>query len=129
MGGGAESASRRPLRRHFIGILHHSDSREGHASAGFAQMATIYDPPPNVRHKFAARRSRQAETPLAFCSVLLVLAKAAFPKMDYAGVDSLVIERLLTLAKDLNIILPATEEDELLSFKAARCIQAHLLLK
>ncbi|CAM9483357.1 unnamed protein product [Lampetra planeri] len=41
----------------------------------FAQMAAIYDPSSNVRHKFTARRRREAETPLAFCSALLSLAK------------------------------------------------------
>ncbi|CAN0118384.1 unnamed protein product [Lampetra fluviatilis] len=57
----------------------------------FAQIAAIYDPPSKVRHKFATRRRGETEMPLAFRSALLVLAKAAFPKMDHAGVDSLVL--------------------------------------
>ncbi|CAM9511783.1 unnamed protein product [Lampetra fluviatilis] len=95
----------------------------------FAQMTAIYDPPSNVCHKITTQRMGEAKMSLAFRSVLLVLAKAAFPKMDHAGVDSLVCKRLLTLAKDLNIVLPTTEEDDLFFLKVARCIQAHLLLK
>ncbi|CAM9704463.1 unnamed protein product, partial [Lampetra planeri] len=34
----------------------------------FAQMAAIFDPPSNVRHKFAARRRGETETPLTFRS-------------------------------------------------------------
>ncbi|CAM9350118.1 unnamed protein product [Lampetra fluviatilis] len=47
---------------------------------------------------------------LTFRSALLVLAKAAFPKIDHDGVNSLVLERMLTLAKDLNIVLPVVDE-------------------
>ncbi|CAN0025654.1 unnamed protein product [Lampetra fluviatilis] len=86
-----------------------------------AQIAAIYDPPSNVRHKFAARRRGEAGMPFAFRSALLALAKAAFPKMDHAGVDLLVLERLLMLARDLNIVLPAIEKDDLSSLKVVTC--------
>ncbi|CAM9676234.1 unnamed protein product [Lampetra fluviatilis] len=51
----------------------------------FAQMAAIYDPLSNVRHKFATRRSREADTPLTFRSALLALAKAATTRSAFAS--------------------------------------------
>ncbi|CAM9363417.1 unnamed protein product [Lampetra planeri] len=55
--------------------------------------------------------------------------KAAFPKMEAAGIDSLVMDRLLGLAKELNVALPASEENDPTSLVIARCIQSHLGLK
>ncbi|CAN0252099.1 unnamed protein product [Lampetra planeri] len=78
----------------------------------FAQMAAIYDPPSNVRHKFALRRWREAETPLAFRSALLSLGQAALPKMEQAGLDSLVLERILALAQELDVGGEVTQGDE-----------------
>ncbi|CAN0394835.1 unnamed protein product [Lampetra fluviatilis] len=71
----------------------------------------------------------EAETPLAFRSTLLSLVQAAFPKMARAGLDSLVLKRMLALAQEPGVVLPATEDDDLTSFKIARSIQAHLHLK
>ncbi|CAM9249991.1 unnamed protein product [Lampetra planeri] len=90
-------------------------------------MAAIYDPPLNVHHKFATRRKGEAETPLTFCSERLALAKAAFPRMDHDGIDTLVLERLLALAKDLNTVLPAI--DDLSSLKVAKYIQAQQIFQ
>ncbi|CAM9860251.1 unnamed protein product [Lampetra planeri] len=67
--------------------------------------------------------------PLAFHSALLALAKAAFPRMDHDGIDALDLERLLSLAKDLNTILPAVDDDDLSSLKVTKCIQAPQLLQ
>ncbi|CAM9336749.1 unnamed protein product [Lampetra fluviatilis] len=68
-------------------------------SQAYAQMAAIFDPPSNVHQKFATRRRGEIETPLTFCSVLISLAKATYPKMEQTGLDSLVLERLLPLAQ------------------------------
>ncbi|CAN0223551.1 unnamed protein product [Lampetra planeri] len=46
--------------------------------------------------------------------------------MDQAGYDLLVLEQLLALAHELDVVLPATEEDDLSSLRIARCIQAHI---
>ncbi|CAN0094240.1 unnamed protein product [Lampetra fluviatilis] len=59
-----------------------------------AQMAGIFDPPSNVRHKFAVRMQGETGTPLSFRSVLLSLAQAAYPKMDQAALDSLALFNL-----------------------------------
>ncbi|CAN0224060.1 unnamed protein product [Lampetra planeri] len=63
-------------------------------------MAAIFDPPSNVRQKFAKRRRGEIETPLTFRSALMSLAQAAIPKMEHAGLDSLVLERLLEVGSE-----------------------------
>ncbi|CAN0426972.1 unnamed protein product [Lampetra planeri] len=64
------------------------------------QMVGIFDPPSNVRIS-------------SLCDGgLMALAQAAYPRMDVDGLDSLVLERLLRLAKDPKVTLPATEDDE-----------------
>ncbi|CAM9553343.1 unnamed protein product [Lampetra planeri] len=57
---------------------------------------------------------------------LLVLGRAAYPKMDGAALDSLTLERLLSLARELSVVLAIAEEADLSSLKAIQCIQAHL---
>ncbi|CAN0395050.1 unnamed protein product [Lampetra planeri] len=94
-----------------------------------AEMGAIFDPPSKVRHKVAARWWGEADTPLAFRSALMSLATAAYPKMDHEGLDSMVLERMLSLAQELNVNLPATEEDDLSSLRVAWCLQAHFNLK
>ncbi|CAM9521725.1 unnamed protein product [Lampetra planeri] len=49
--------------------------------------------------------------------------------MDHDGLDSLVLEKLLALAKDLHIVIQAIDDADLCSLKVATCIQAHLLLQ
>ncbi|XP_078736050.1 interferon-induced very large GTPase 1-like [Lampetra fluviatilis] len=44
--------------------------------------------------------------------------------MDLDGINALVLERLLALTKDLNIVLPVMDDDDLSSLKVAKCIQA-----
>ncbi|XP_061435250.1 zinc finger protein 235-like [Lethenteron reissneri] len=48
--------------------------------------------------------------------------------MDHNGIDALVLERLLALAKVLHTILPA-EDDDISSLKIAKCIQPQQLLQ
>ncbi|CAN0416856.1 unnamed protein product [Lampetra fluviatilis] len=55
-------------------------------------MQVIYGPPSDSRHRFANRRRGESETPLAFRSALLALARAAFPRMDHEAIDALVLE-------------------------------------
>ncbi|CAN0203350.1 unnamed protein product [Lampetra planeri] len=98
-------------------------------SQAFKKMATVYDLPSSIRNRFAERRRGEAETPPAFGSALLSLAQAALSKMEPMGIDSLVLERLLGLAKKLNVALPASEEDDPSSLVIARCIQTQLGLK
>ncbi|CAM9642246.1 unnamed protein product [Lampetra planeri] len=95
----------------------------------FKDMAAVHDPPSSVHNRFAEHQRGETEMPLAFRSALLSLPQAAFPKMEPAGIDSLVLERLLGLAKELNVTLPASEEDDPSSLVIARCIQTHLGLK
>ncbi|CAM9504189.1 unnamed protein product [Lampetra planeri] len=76
-------------------------------------MAVIYGPPSNTRHRFAAQRLGEAETPLAFRSTLLALPKAAFPQMDQEGIDALVLEKMLALARDLRVVVHTIDDDDL----------------
>ncbi|CAM9957960.1 unnamed protein product [Lampetra fluviatilis] len=66
----------------------------------FKEMAAVYDPPSCVCNRFMERWRGETEMPLTFRSALLSLAQAAFPKMKAAGIDSLVLDRLLWLAQD-----------------------------
>ncbi|CAN0090048.1 unnamed protein product [Lampetra planeri] len=49
--------------------------------------------------------------------------------MEQRALDSLALERLLSLAEEMGVSLAATEEDELTSLKVAQCIQAHFNLQ
>ncbi|CAN0368487.1 unnamed protein product [Lampetra planeri] len=83
------SAKRKPLPPNLMG-RHLRAPRTTLASA-YAQMAAIYDPLSSMQHKFATRRWKEAEMPLTFHSALMSLGQAAFPNMDHAGLDSLVL--------------------------------------
>ncbi|CAN0023170.1 unnamed protein product [Lampetra planeri] len=104
----------------FDAILSEDKSRLPQA---LAQMAAIFAPPSNKCQKFTTRRRGEAKRPLAFRSVLMALAKSAYPGIDHVGRDSPVLERMLLLAQELKIVIPATED--LSSLKVARCLQAH----
>ncbi|CAN0209302.1 unnamed protein product [Lampetra fluviatilis] len=78
------------------------------------------------RRKFLLRRREEGESPLAFRSALLALGRAAYPRMDRVAPDSLALERLLSLASELGVILAITEEVDLSSLKDAQGSQAHL---
>ncbi|CAN0422789.1 unnamed protein product [Lampetra planeri] len=82
------------------------------------------------------REMREArETQLAQAAAILsgvwdgVPAIAVYPKMDKDGLDALVLDRMLGLARDLDIVLPASDKDDLTSLKVARCLQAYLNIK
>ncbi|CAM9532526.1 unnamed protein product [Lampetra planeri] len=95
----------------------------------YTEMAGIFDPPSNVQRRFSMRRRGENETPLAYRSTLLALGHAAFPRMDRVALDSLTLERLLSLARELGVTLSVAEEDDPTSLQVARGIQAHLNLK
>ncbi|CAN0105873.1 unnamed protein product [Lampetra planeri] len=86
----------------------------------YAQMAAIFEPPSSARQKFLLRKRGEAETPLAFCSSLLVLGRAAYPNMDGAALDSLALERLLSLARELGVVLAIGKEADISSLKVAQ---------
>ncbi|CAM9376216.1 unnamed protein product [Lampetra planeri] len=73
-----------------------------------------------MRHKFAAGRCEDSEMPLVFRSALIPLAQAAYLKMDKDGLDALVLNRMLELAPELDIVLPATDDDDLTSLRVVR---------
>ncbi|CAN0414182.1 unnamed protein product [Lampetra fluviatilis] len=87
-------------------------------------MAAIFDPPSNVSQKFAMQRRGETEMPLAFHSALISLAQAAYPKIEQAGLDSLVLEHMLMLAQEWNVFLPTMKEDDLSSLKSTAPIKA-----
>ncbi|CAN0241593.1 unnamed protein product [Lampetra planeri] len=93
------------------------------------QKAAIFEPPSNTHQRFMLRRRGEAKKPLAFHSTLLALGHVAYPHIEQTALDSLVLERLLSLAQKLGIFRPATEEDDLSSLKVARCIQVHVNLQ
>ncbi|CAM9458186.1 unnamed protein product [Lampetra fluviatilis] len=76
--------------------------------AAYAQMAAVFEPPSSARLKFSLWRREEGEPPLAFRSSLLALAWAAYPDLEGAALDSLALQRLLSLARELGIALTIT---------------------
>ncbi|CAN0391947.1 unnamed protein product [Lampetra fluviatilis] len=69
------------------------------------------------------------ETPLAYQSALMVLAQAAYPRMDYVGLDTIVLEKILLLARELRIAIHVKDEAILSSLLAAHYLHTELLLQ
>ncbi|CAM9967015.1 unnamed protein product [Lampetra fluviatilis] len=90
-------------------------------------LAAVYGPPSDCRQLFYDRQRGAKESPLAYRTSLLALAKAAFPRMDIEGVDAMVTEKILLLADDLDIVIIAQDDAEMCSLQAARLIHANLL--
>ncbi|CAN0274059.1 unnamed protein product [Lampetra planeri] len=57
------------------------------------------------------------------------MAGVAYPRMDQDAVDSLVLQKLLSWARELRVAIPEADDDDFTSLRAARCIQAHLPFK
>ncbi|XP_061436599.1 uncharacterized protein LOC133361639 [Lethenteron reissneri] len=90
-------------------------------------LAGVYGPSAECRQQFYDRRRGEKESPLAFRTSLLALAKTAFPRMDDDGVDAMVAEKILLLADDLDIVVIAQGDAEMTSLQAARLLHANLL--
>ncbi|CAM9595914.1 unnamed protein product [Lampetra fluviatilis] len=90
-------------------------------------LAAVYGPPSDCRQLFYDRQRGAKESPLAYRTSLLALAKAAFPRMDNEGVDAMVTEKILLLADDLEIVIVAQDDAEMCSLQAARLLHANLL--
>ncbi|CAM9509760.1 unnamed protein product [Lampetra fluviatilis] len=92
------------------------------------QMSDIYGPPSDVRHHFYERQRNSKESPLVFCSALLAMARAAYPRMDDEAIDALVLQKLLELVRELCIVIQVVDDENMCSLRAARSIHTHLLL-
>ncbi|CAM9701652.1 unnamed protein product [Lampetra planeri] len=90
-------------------------------------LAGVYGPSAECRQQFYDRKRGEKESPLAYRTSLLALAKTAFPRMDDDGVDAMVTEKILLLADDLDIAVVAQEDAEMTSLQAARLLHANLL--
>ncbi|CAN0021403.1 unnamed protein product [Lampetra fluviatilis] len=90
-------------------------------------LAAVYGPPSDCRQLFYDRQRGAKESPLAYRTSLLALAKAAFPRMDHEGIDVMVTEKILLLADDLDIVIVAQDDAEMCSLQAARLLHANLL--
>ncbi|XP_078467221.1 uncharacterized protein LOC144730345 isoform X1 [Lampetra planeri] len=90
-------------------------------------LAGVYGPSAECRQQFYDRQRGAKESPLAYRTSLLALAKTAFPRMDDDGVDAMVTEKILLLADDLDIAVVAQEDTEMSSLQAARLLHANLL--
>ncbi|CAN0371862.1 unnamed protein product [Lampetra fluviatilis] len=90
-------------------------------------LAGVYGPSAECREQFYERKRGEKESPLAYRTSLLALAKTAFPRMDDDGVDAMVTEKILLLADDLDIAVVAQEDAEMTSLQAARLLHANLL--
>ncbi|XP_078718070.1 uncharacterized protein LOC144935371 [Lampetra fluviatilis] len=97
----------------------------------FAAMQKIYEPRSVAKCKFQLRRQAEGESPLTYRSALLTLGQAAYPAMDEATLDSLAQEKLLQMAKELQVVLslPSDNEDHGSSLQLARNIQVNLDLR
>ncbi|CAN0382216.1 unnamed protein product [Lampetra planeri] len=71
-----------------------------------------------ARHRFASRRREADEIPLAYQSALMALAQAAYPRMDDVGLDTIVLEKMLLLARELRITIHIKDEVNLSSLRA-----------
>ncbi|XP_061436567.1 uncharacterized protein LOC133361617 [Lethenteron reissneri] len=89
-------------------------------------LGGVYGPSAECRQQFYDRK-RGEESPLAYRTSLLAMAKSAFPRMDDDGVDAMVTEKILLLADDLDIAVVAQEDAEMTSLQAARFLHANLL--
>ncbi|CAN0124272.1 unnamed protein product [Lampetra fluviatilis] len=90
-------------------------------------LAGVYGPSAECRQQFYDRKRGEKESPLAYRTSLLALAKTAFPRMDDDGVDAMVTEKIFLLADDLDIAVVAQEDAEMTSLQAARLLHANLL--
>ncbi|XP_078459714.1 uncharacterized protein LOC144724454 [Lampetra planeri] len=90
-------------------------------------LAAVYGPSSECRQLFYDRQRGAKESPLAYRTSLLALAKTAFPRMDDEGVDAMVTEKILLLADDLDIAVVAQDDTEMGSLQAARLLHANLL--
>ncbi|CAM9680724.1 unnamed protein product [Lampetra planeri] len=90
-------------------------------------LAGVYEPSAECRQRFYDRQRGAKESPLAYRTSLLALAKTAFPRMDDQGVDAMVTEKILLLADDLDVAIVAQEDVEMGSLQAARLLHANLL--
>ncbi|CAM9942029.1 unnamed protein product [Lampetra fluviatilis] len=89
-------------------------------------LSAVYGPPSDCRQLFYDRQRGTKESPLAYRTSLLALAKEAFPRMDDEGVDAMVTEKILLLADDLDIVIVAQDDAEMCSLQAARLLHANL---
>ncbi|CAM9849098.1 unnamed protein product [Lampetra planeri] len=99
----------------------------------FKEMAAVYDPPSCVHNRFVERQRGETET-LLCCKKRPFVAGSGDVPEDGGGGHRLLgvgqaMDKLLGLAKELNVTLPASEEDDPTSLVIARCIQSHLGLK
>ncbi|XP_078728629.1 uncharacterized protein LOC144944377 isoform X2 [Lampetra fluviatilis] len=91
------------------------------------QMRLIYGPPSEARHRFDARRKKASKSAMGYRSALLAMARDAYPRMDEDAVESLVLQKLMSLARQLRVAMPTADDDnDFTSLRAARCIKAHL---
>ncbi|CAN0011528.1 unnamed protein product [Lampetra fluviatilis] len=116
-GGGAVGAPDHPARRHPGSVLNHPTHRQSDAAASLHPDGGYLRPAIKCSTEVRHAEMGETETPLAFRSALMSLAQVAYSKMEHARLDSLVLERTLTLADELNIFLPITGEDDLSSLK------------
>ncbi|CAM9364102.1 unnamed protein product [Lampetra planeri] len=93
--------------------------------SAYAEMAAVYELPSKTCKKFLQWRQGEAETPPTYCNALLALGEAAYPAVDRMALDSLVMERMLGLAWEMEVVLPVVDEDLQMFCWTARCLQAH----
>ncbi|CAM9817450.1 unnamed protein product [Lampetra planeri] len=96
--------------------------------AALQRLSDVYGPPSATRHQFYERRCKPRESPLAFRTALLAMARAAYPRMDDEAIDALVLQKLLEMARGLRLVIQAVDDEDMCSLRAARSIHAHLML-
>lgn len=96
--------------------------------AALRRLSDVYEPSSATRHQFYERRCRPKESPLAFRTALLAMAKAAYPRMDEEAIDALVLQKLMEMARGLRLVIQAVDDEDMCSLRAARSIHAHLML-
>ncbi|CAN0418248.1 unnamed protein product [Lampetra planeri] len=76
------------------------------------QMRLIYGPPSEARHRFDARRKKASESAMGYRSALLAMARVAYPRMDEDAVESLVLQKLMSLARQLRVAMQTADDED-----------------
>ncbi|CAN0416798.1 unnamed protein product [Lampetra fluviatilis] len=106
-----------------------SPGKKATLTQAFAEMAEVYEPPDDRTRKCQHHRRGSTESPLAYRSALMALAVDAYPNVKREHLDPLVMERMLVLAREMDVVLPTCCHELKTSWWAARCLNAHENLK
>ncbi|CAM9836573.1 unnamed protein product [Lampetra fluviatilis] len=81
-------------------------AKRGTLQGVYKEMADVFDPPSGACQRCTNGQREASKSLLVFRTELLTLAEATFPRLNEPALDSLVAERLLTMAQKAGVMLP-----------------------